>query len=162
MRRRMVMTACLIAVSLSISSFGPLTLAQQSAGDWMAVQSLPNDSDLSVKLKSGKTVRGEFASANDHELTIFRKGKSESIAKETIAEIYLLKRKAEKGKYAAIGAGVGAGTGLAIGGARASRGGDDSQDYAIFGTMLGAGIGAVGGLLFGQGKRKHELIYRAP
>ncbi len=162
MQRKMVMTACLIAVSLLISSVGPLAFAQQPAGDWTAVQSLPNDSDLSVKLKSGKTLHGEFASANDHELTIFRKGKSEAIAKDTIAEIHLLKRKAEKGKYAAIGAGIGAGTGLAIGAAKNSPPVDDGEIYPVVGTILGAGIGAVGGLLFGQGKRKHEVIYRAP
>jgi hypothetical protein len=157
----MVITAGLLAVSLLISSLGRVAFAQQASSDWSAVQSLPNDVDLSVKLKSGKSVRGEFASANDHELTIFRKGKSESIVKDTIAEIYLLKRKAEKGKYAAIGAGIGAGSGLAIGAARNSPPVDDGRIYPIAGTILGAGIGAVGGLLFGQAKRKHVLIYRA-
>src|ERR1044072_1966903 len=100
MQRRTVTTAFLVAISLLISSLGPVAFAQQPTGDWTAVQSLPNDSDVSIKLKSGKTVRGEFASANHREISIFRKGKSEAIAKDTIAEIHQLKRKAEKGKYA--------------------------------------------------------------
>ena len=162
MQRRTVTTAFLVAISLLISSLGPVAFAQQPTGDWTAVQSLPNDSDVSIKLKSGKTVRGEFANANDREISIFRKGKSEAIAKDTIAEIHQLKRKAEKGKYAAIGAGIGAGTGLAIGAAKNSPPVDDGEIYPVAGTILGAGIGAIGGLLFGQGKRKHELIYRAP
>ena len=162
MQRRTVTIACSLAIALLFSSLAPMARAQQpGAGDWATVQSLPNDAKVSIKLKMGKTVHGEFAGANDREITIFRKGKSESIARDTVAEIYLLKRKAEKGKYAAIGAGIGAGSGLAIGAARNSPPVDDGEIYAVVGTILGAGIGAVGGFLFGQAKRKHVLIYRA-
>ena len=38
---------------------------------------------------------------------------------------------------------------------------DDGEIYPIAGTILGAGIGAVGGFLFGQAKRKRVLIYQA-
>ena len=162
MQRRTVTIACLVAVSLFISSLAPATFAQQPVpGDWTAVRSLRNDEDVSIKLKSGKTVRGEFLSATESELTITRKGKGESFAKDTIAQIYQLKRKAEKGKYAAIGAAIGAGTGLGIGLAKNSPPVDDGEIYPVVGTILGAGIGAIGGLLFGQGKRKHVLIYQA-
>jgi hypothetical protein len=163
MQRRTVTIACLVAVSLVISSLAPAAFAQQPpSGDWTAVRSLPNDEDISIKLKTGKTVRGEFLSATENELTITRKGKGESFAKDTIAQIYRLKRKAEKGKYAAIGAGIGAGTGLGIGLAKNSPPVDDGEIYPVVGTILGAGIGAISGLLFGHGKRKHVLIYQAP
>lgn len=151
------------AVALIVSLMAPTALAQQPASrEWSSLQSLKADDDLSIKLKDGKTLHGEFYSVNDSELTILRKGKQQVIAKDTIAQIEKAERKAEKGKYAAIGAGIGAGTGLGIGLAKNSPPVDDGEIYPIVGTMLGAGIGAVGGLLFGGAKRKHVLIYQAP
>jgi hypothetical protein len=163
MKIRTATIACLLILSLISLTLTPAIFAQRSAqGEWAAVQSLSNDEDLSLKLKSGKGVRGKFSSANESELTIIRKGKQEVVARDTIAQIYHLQRKAEKGKYAAIGAGIGAGTGVAIGATKASHTGDDGEIYTVMGVALGAGIGAIGGLLFGQGKRKHVLIYQAP
>src|SRR5580765_6866705 len=117
--------ACLLAIMLLVGTTAPTAFAQQARGDWTAVQSLPADEDISVKLKTGKKVRGEFLSATDNELTITRKGKSESFAKDTIAEIERLERKAEKGKYALIGAGIGTAAGAGIGAAKASSASDD-------------------------------------
>lgn len=120
------------------------------------------DESLSIKLKDGKKVSGKFSSANDSELTIIRKGRQQVIARDSIAQVHHLKRKAEKAKYAAIGAGIGAGAGTAIGGAKANSASDDGCVYTIVGVAFGTGFGALGGLLFGQGKRKHVLIYEAP
>ena len=154
--------ALTLAVSLLAGSIMPAAWAQQARGDWTAVQSLPADEDIAIKLKSGKQVRGEFLSATDNELTITRKGKGESFAKDAIAQIDRLERKAEKGKYALIGTGIGAATGAGIGGAKASSASDDGYVYTIAGVAMGAGFGALGGLLWGQAKRKHVLIYQAP
>jgi len=162
MRRSTFPLAWLMAIVLIIWTSSPEVFAQQAVvGNWINVQSMAVEAELSIKLKTGKTVRGEFSSANDSELTIIRKGKQQVIARDTIAEVYQLERKAEKGKYAAIGAGIGAGTGLGIGAAKNSPHVDDGEIYPVMGTILGAGIGAVGGLLFGQAKRKHVLIYQA-
>jgi hypothetical protein len=154
--------SCALAVSLVLVTVGPTAFAQQARGDWTAVQSLAADADISIQLKTGKKVRGEFLSATDNELTITRKGKGESFAKDTIAQIERLERKAEKGKYAAIGAAIGTGVGAGIGGAKASSTSDDGYVYTIVGVAFGAGFGALGGFLFGQAKRKHVLIYQAP
>ena len=161
MKRMTVMIACLAAATLLISTMAPEAFAQQSGDGWANVQALSDDVDLSVKLKDGKTLHGEFSSVNDSELTILRKGKQQVIAKDTIAEIHRLDRKAEKGKYAAIGAGIGTGTGLAIGAGKASSGRDDYEIFYAIGPIMGAGIGALGGLAFGAAKRKHVLIYQA-
>jgi hypothetical protein len=161
MKRITAMIACLLAATLLISTIGPAAFAQQSSDGWANVQALSGDVDLSVKLKEGKTLRGEFSSVNDSELTILRKGKQQVIAKNTIAEIHRLDRKAEKGKYAAIGAAIGTGTGLAIGAGKASSGRDDYEIFYAIGPIMGAGIGALGGLAFGAAKRKHVLIYQA-
>ncbi|HEX6188102.1 MAG TPA: hypothetical protein VFZ40_08470 [Pyrinomonadaceae bacterium] len=152
----------LIAAFLLMSTMTPAAFAQQSRGDWTNVQSVGIDESLSIKLKDGKKVSGKFSSANDSELTIIRKGRQQVITKDSIAQVHHLQRKAEKAKYAAIGAAIGAGTGAAIGGAKANSASDDGYVYTIVGVVFGTGFGALGGLLFGQGKRKHVLIYEAP
>lgn len=150
----------LLVANILIAAMPPAAFAQR--GDWATVKSVAIDEDLSIKLKDGHKVSGKFSSANDSELTIIRKGKQQVITKDTIAEVYVLKRKAEKGKYAAIGAGIGLGAGAAIGGVEASHTSDDGYVYTIVGVIFGAGFGALGGLLFGAAKRKHVLIYQAP
>ena len=162
MRRTTSLIACTLAVTLVLVTIGPAAFAQQARGDWTAVQSLPADTDLSIHLKTGKKIHGEFLSATDNEVTITRKGKGESFAKDAISQIERLERKAEKGKYAAIGAGIGTGVGAGIGGAKASSASDDGYVYTIVGVAMGAGFGALGGFLWGQAKQKHVLIYQAP
>ena len=162
MRRVTSLISCSLVIALVVVTVGPTAFAQQARGDWTAVQSLPADEDISIHLKTGKKVRGEFLSATDNELTITRKGKGESFAKDTIAQVERLERKAEKGKYAAIGAAIGTGVGAGIGGAKASSTSDDGYVYTIVGVAMGAGFGALGGFLFGQAKRKPVLIYQAP
>jgi hypothetical protein len=153
--------ASFVVVTIFIVATAPAAFAQRP-NDWANVQSVAIDEDLSIKLKDGHKLTGKFSSANDSELTIIRKGKQQVIAKDTIAEVYLLKRKAEKGKYAAIGAGIGAAAGGGIGAAKASQTSDDGGIYTVVGLAFGTGFGALGGLLFGAGKRKHVLIYEAP
>ena len=97
MQRMTSLISSALAVTLVLVTVGPTAFAQQARGDWTAVQSLPADADISIKLKTGKKVRGDFLSATDNELTITRKGKGESFAKDTIAQIERLERKAEKG-----------------------------------------------------------------
>ena len=161
MKRITAVIACLLAATLLIATTAPAAFAQQSGDGWANVQALSGDIDLSIKLKDGKTLRGEFSSVNDSELTILRKGKQQVIAKDTIAEIHRLDRKAEKGKYAAIGAGIGTAAGGGIGAVKASQTSDDGGIYTVVGVIMGAGFGALGGLAFGAAKRKHVLIYQA-
>lgn len=162
MKKTLSAIAAFLIVTLSAATLAPAAYTQRVTGDWTNVQTVGLDEELAITLKDGKKLRGDFSSANASELTIIRKKKQEVIAKDAVAYIYHVQRKAEKGKYAAIGAGIGAGTGLGIGAAKASKGYDDYEIYYVVGTALGAGIGAVGGLLFGAAKRKHVLIYQAP
>lgn len=163
MRRTTSTTACLVAGALLISSLAPAAFAQQVSGDWASVQSVAPGDEVSIKLKDGHKVRGRFSSASDSELTILRKNKQQPIAKNTIAQVYRLERKAEKAKYAAIGAGIGAAAGGTIGGVKAASGSSsDDGIYTLVGLVFGTGFGALGGFLFGAAKRKHVLIYQAP
>jgi hypothetical protein len=150
----------LVAVALFISVLTPSVFAQQMVfDDWTAVQSLTPSDDIVVTLKSEKEVKGKFLDAGAGEVSIERKGKRESIAKDTIAQIHLIKGKAAKGKWALIGAGAGAGTGFAIGQSK-NHGGDDQEIYTFIGTLVGTGIGAATGYVFGISRRKRELIYQ--
>jgi hypothetical protein len=160
MRGRTTILSALLAITLVYS---PLAMAQKAAGssDWGAVQGVPPGDALIVKLKDGRSVSGRLISVTDAELSLSRNKKSETFGRERIFQIYSRKRKAEKGKYAAIGAGIGAGSGLGIGLAKNSPPVDDGEIYPIGGAILGAGIGAIGGFLFGQAKRKRVLIYQA-
>ena len=160
MRKRIAIVSVLLAITLVYS---PLARAQQPAasGNWSAVQALAPGDDLVVKLKDGRSVEGKLNSVTDTELSLTRNNKSESFGRDRVFQVYEKKRKSEKGKFAAIGAGIGAGTGLGIGLAKNSPPIDDGRIYPVLGTILGAGIGAVGGFLFGQAKRKRVLIYQA-
>ena len=160
MRRKTAILSLLLAATLI---YTPLTIAQQPLvpGDWSAVQDVPPGDELLIQLKDGKSVKGKVTSVTSDELSLIRKNQSETIRRDSISQIYHLKRKAEKGKYAAIGAGIGAGVGLGIGLAKNSPPVDDGEIYPIGGSILGAGIGALGGFLFGQAKRKRVLIYQA-
>lgn len=149
-----------VAATIFIAAMAPAAFAQRP-NDWASVQSVTIDEDRSIKLKDGHKVSGKFSSANESELTIIRKSKQEVIAKSTIAEVYRLERNAEKAKYAAIGAGIGAAAGGGIGAVKASQTSDDGGIYTVVGLAFGTGFGALGGLLFGAGKRKHVLIYEA-
>jgi hypothetical protein len=162
MKRITAIIAAVLTVSVMVSTMSPAAFAQQARGEWGNVQSVTVAEDLSIKLKDGKKIRGEFSSANESELTIIRKGKQQVVARDSIAQIHRLERKAEKAKYAAIGAAIGAGAGAAIGGAKASSASDDGYVYTFIGVIFGTGFGALGGFLFGAGKRKHVLIYQAP
>jgi hypothetical protein len=76
-----------------------------------------------------------------------------------VRQIYVTTGRAEKGKWSAIGAGIGAGAGTGIGAIKYSPDSDDSGIYVTMGLLIGTGVGAVSGLLFGQSKRSRELVY---
>jgi hypothetical protein len=160
MRRKTAIVSLLLAATLIYS---PLAVAQQTAppGDWSAVQDVPPGDELIVQLKNGTSVKGKVSSVTGDELSLTRKNKTEAVRRDTVSLVFHLKRKAEKGKYAAIGAGIGAGAGLGIGLAKNSPPVDDGEIYPIGGAIVGAGIGALGGFLFGAAKRKRVLIYQA-
>lgn len=161
MRKNITIINILLAVVLA---YAPVAAAQQSAlsGEWGSVKAVPEGAELIIKLKDGQTLRGKLISATDTALSINAKNnRTETIERNDVAEVYQQRRKAEKAKYALIGAGVGAGAGAGIGAAKNSPESDDGEIYTVIGVALGAGIGAVGGLLFGLGRRKRVLIYQA-
>jgi hypothetical protein len=151
----------LFLVVVLLSTSAPLALAQQSAStnDWTAVQRITTNSRLVVKRKNGKEVKGLMIEANDTTLTIGRDGKPFEIPRADVRHVHLIEGKAAKGKWALIGAGIGAGTGAAIGRGKYSPDRDDSEVWTTVGLLYGAGIGAAGGLLFGHSRRQRTMVY---
>jgi len=135
--------------------------AQQTAtgSDWSAVQRVGTDEKLVVKRNDGKEFKGRMIEASETTLTIDRDGKPFSIPRNEVRRVQVISGKAEKGKWALIGAGVGAAAGTGIGATKYRSDRDDYGIYIYMGALIGVGAGAVGGLLIGQSKRDRKLIY---
>ena len=152
----------LLLVVLLLSAQAPLAFSQQaSSNDWSVVQRIRTSEKLFVRQKDGKEFKGEMIEATDTSLTIDRDGKPFSVPRSDVRQVYVTSGKAEKGKWAAIGAGIGAGAGTGIGAIKYDPNKDDYGIYVYMGLLIGTGAGAVGGLLFGQSRRKREMVYDA-
>jgi hypothetical protein len=136
--------------------------AQGSLHDWSTVQAVGADERLIVEKKDGKTITGKMIEATATNLTISRHGKVEHIPRDTIQQIHHSKGKAEKAKWAGIGAAVGTAAGAGIGTLKAHSISDDGGIYVLAGLIIGAGAGAGAGAAFGATRRDRELIYTAP
>ncbi|HEX2268465.1 MAG TPA: hypothetical protein VHH35_02980 [Pyrinomonadaceae bacterium] len=150
----------LLAVFL-LSSQTSWTVAQQAgpANNWTNVQQIGTDERLVVKKNDGKEFKGRMIEASETTLTIDRDGKPFAIARGDVRRVHVITRKAEKGKWALIGAGIGGAAGGGIGAIKYSPLVDDSELFVPLGVMVGAGLGAITGLFIGREKRKRELIY---
>ena len=154
-------TLPLILVLLLLSSHTPLAFSQQtpSLSEWASVQRIKTNERVFVRQRNGKEIKGRMIEASDTTLTIDRDGKPFSIARGDVRQVYAVSGTAQKGKWALIGAGIGAGVGAGIGYAKYSPDSDDSEIYIPIGLLIGAGSGAIGGMLFGQTTRNRELVY---
>jgi len=153
-------TLPLILVLLLLSSHTPLAFSQTpSLTEWASVQQIKTNARLFVRQKNGKEIKGKMIEASDTTLTIDRNGKPFTIARGDVRQVYVVSGTAQKGKWALIGAGIGAGAGAGIGAAKYSPNSDDSEIYIPIGLLIGAGSGALSGMLFGQNTRKRELVY---
>jgi hypothetical protein len=150
-----------LLVLFLLSSHTSWIVAQQpaSANNWAAVQQLRTNEKLVVKRKDGNEVKGSMIEASDTTLTIDRDGKPFGIPRTEVRQVYVISGKAEKGKWALIGAGIGAGAGTGIGAVKYSPNQDDSELWITVGLMIGTGVGALGGMIFGQSKRSRTLVY---
>jgi hypothetical protein len=158
------MSCLALAVCLLLSSV--TAMAQESrpaaVNNWSRLSSIASGSKLSVKLKNGQTVNGEFSKVTDATLSLTVKSKSVELRREDVFSVYEVKKKSAT-KSTLIGLGVGAGAGLGIGLAGRSNDGFDKIDNAVTAglTVLGAGAGALTGYFLGKRGTKRTLIYQA-
>ena len=137
--------------------------AQTGTDDWSRVTALPSGTKLSIKLKSGKSVKGLLNNASDSGVFVNVKNNNQQIKKEDVQAVYRVSKKSAT-TPTLVGTAIGAGAGAALGGIGAS--GDDyfdSLDNAVIAgmTVIGAGIGAITGYLIGRSGRKKELVYQS-
>lgn len=149
-----------IALVIGLLTQTPVAFAQQRTvtDDWAAVKAVAPNDKLVIKLKDGKSVKGELSAVTEQELTIHRKNKSVTHSRDQIAQVYRVAGKPAKGKYALIGAGVGAAVGAGIGQSQVEP---DAEIHLMMGFLLGTGIGALVGMGWGASKRREVLIYQA-
>lgn len=161
-RNRLAISFALVT-SILLSS---LTVAAQgsSAGDWSRLNTLKTGSKLTVNLKDGKTVKGKLSGVSDATLSLTVKDKPVDLNKSEVLSVYHHTKKSAA-KSTLIGLGVGAGAGAAVG--LAATKADDNDflklDHAVTAglTVLGAGAGAITGLIVGKTGGKRVLVYQA-
>ena len=150
------------ATAAAQTKFAPV-LAKPAAAppaDWSAVQTLSRGQKIVVRTMDGDRLTGRFDSATDLLLNYEEdNGRKVSLKRESIKLVQLNRGKSRLNS-ALLGAAIGGGGGLAIGGWAYAQG--DFHPSVVYGPgLLGAGIGAgIGGAL-GKGN-KNETIYEAP
>jgi hypothetical protein len=155
---RTITTTVFVLLSFLLS---PLALAAQTAPtDWSRLNALTSEAKLSVKLKDGKKVEGNFAAVSDTALSLTVKNVRKEIRREDVASVYeVLGRSAATATLIGMGVGAGVGTGLGI----AADAGDDPFELHNGITaglaVVGAGVGALAGFLVGKARKKRVLVY---
>jgi hypothetical protein len=154
--------ALVLVASLLLSAV--TVAAQVQTNDWSRVTSLSGGTKLSVKLKTGKTINGEFRNASDTTLSLTAKNAPLEVRRDDVATIHEVTKKSAA-KATLIGTAVGVGAGAAAG-AIADASNDDgfeSLDKAATGVLAvaGAGVGALVGFLVGRSGNKRVLVYQA-
>ena len=130
-----------------------------SSNNWPAVQQIGTDEKVVVKRNDGKEFKGRMIEASETTLRIDRDGKPFEIPRNEVRRVEVISGKAQKAKWALIGAGIGGGVGTGIGLGKYDSSKDDYGIYVYMGALIGVGAGAVGGLLFGQSKRERKLVF---
>jgi hypothetical protein len=128
--------------------------------DWSAIQTLRAGQKIIVHTKDGDRLTGTFDSATDLLINFIDDGKKVSLTRESIQMVQLNRSKSRL-NGALLGAAIGGGTALAIGGWVHSQGGGDFNGLVVYGPgLVGTGIGAGVGAALGKGN-KNETIYEA-
>ena len=150
----------LLLVVFLVTGQSSWAIAQSgSSNNWSAVQQIGTDEKIVVKKRDGKELKGRMIEASETTLRIDRDGKPIEVARADVRQVHVISGKAEKGKWALIGAGIGGAAGTGIGATKYRSDRDDYGIYIYMGALIGVGAGAVGGLLFGQSKRDRKLVY---
>ena len=154
-----------LVTSLFLSSVS--VAAQGQSNDWSKVTALSGGSNLAVKLKDGKTIKGTLSSVSDTTLSLTAKKGAVEVKRDDVRTVHEVIKKGEGGKGALVGTAVGAGAGLALGAVGDAQnqdgfGGEKLDNAFVAGlTILGAGAGALAGYFIGRRKSKRVLVYEA-
>ena len=158
--------ATLVLTLVTALGHTPVAAAQDTTADrdWAAVIAQPPGTSLSVKMKTGETVKGKISSVSGSVLTLLKANSLIDLEGASIKKIYRVGGR-QVGKSTLIGLGAGTGVGVAIGSVVAAtdgptESGEGHLPIVVFGTG-GAIIGTVTGLVTGLFRRKQVLIYES-
>lgn len=157
------LVAVVVVSSLLLSAVS--VAAQAQTNDWSKVSALSSGSNVSVKLKNGKTVNGTLSSATDSTLSVTAKNAPVDIKRDDVRSVHEVVKKGSATKAALIGTGVGAGAGAAAGAITDSNNDNgleklDSAATAVL-AVAGAGVGALVGYFIGRTGNKRVLVYES-
>ena len=159
MKTRFVVLVLLISL-LSLQPMAINAQATAGQGDWSAVQTIERGSEVVINTKQGEKMKGKLESVSDTSLTINRKRRATDVGRADVKSVYLLKGNT-RGKTILKGAAIGGAAGLGTGLTLYLPNQDDIIGWVVPSfAMIGAGIGALIGLLVGRGQ-KQILIYEA-
>lgn len=154
-----------IALTASLLLSAVTVAAQGQANDWSKVAALSSGSNLSVKLKNGKTINGTLSSVSDSTLSLTAKNAPVEIKRDEVRSVHEVVKKSSATKATLIGTGVGAGAGAAAGAIGDSNNDDGFEKFDSAATaglaIVGAGVGALVGYLIGRSGNKRALVYEA-
>lgn len=155
------LTAITLLFAMFLLSSIPLR-AQTASDDWSGVKSLESNSKVSIKLKTGKSLKGHVSNVSDSGISLRANNATQDVKREDIQSVYRVSKRSAT-KATLIGMGVGAGAGLITGAVGGRESDFDKLDQAVTAglAILGAGVGATVGYLIGRSGSKKELIYNA-
>jgi hypothetical protein len=153
-----------VSVAIALLTLSqPLTLAAQgqtSTREWSAVQALQPGVELAVRMKSGETVKGKLIDVSDAVLSIDHKNRPTDLERSLIQQVHRVEGKS-RGKSALKGLVIGGTAGLGGGLIIYLPGRDDIVGWIVPAlAVIGAGVGAALGAVFGKG-RKQILVYES-
>jgi small nuclear ribonucleoprotein (snRNP)-like protein len=153
-------------ILLTTILFSTMTVAAQgNVSDWSRLNSVTAGSKLSVRLRNGKTVNGKLSSVSDTALSLTVKNAPVELKRDEVLTIHeVIKKSAAKTTLIGLGIGAGAGAVFGVAADASNNGGSfETIDNAVAAgvTVLGAGVGALGGFLLGKTGNKRVLIFEA-
>jgi hypothetical protein len=160
-RNRLFTLGLALAFALALAPARAAAQTRRALDDWSAVQSLSSGQKLIVRTQDGDRLTGTFNSATDLLINFNDDGKKVSLTRASIRLVQLNRGKSRL-NGALLGAAIGGGAALAIGGWAYSQAGGDFNGLVVYGPgLVGAGIGAGIGASLGKGN-KNETVYEAP
>jgi hypothetical protein len=143
---------------IALLTLVPLVLHAQGQlpTDWSVIETIPPGDRIVLELTSGKKIKARFFGASETELTISRNSSVEALAKSTVSRVFRMTPRSAR-KSGLIGLAIGGGSGTAFG-VYAYRQGDFVPSVIPFFGLIGAGIGALIGVIAGS-RYEAVLIY---
>ena len=135
--------------------------AQVIPGRWEKVAALAVETSITVELKNGDRIEGQFEELSPSEL-LLRTGSAQALIPRSDCRRITTRQHNGRRNSTLIGTGIGAGIGLGMVVAAGGWGGEDFGTYAWGYSLLGAGIGALVFYTADALIMEEVVLYQAP